>query len=199
MKRKMNAKLFLIFLCILACVLGGCDRTKEETVEISAENKIAAAEPETVQEDLMLTYAPDITLTDTLSSVMNSVKLQAGNCSWNYMDGTDMTGIVACGAHPLDEAFLKNTEGWDLPEYQGTDELLVTWSCKVPPDKLVIREWDLEAAGNYEAEELSVTVYDAPVELLKIKTNRIYELTGVWNQDSGRGYYGEGSYILVTK
>lgn len=149
-------------------------------------------------EDIMLTYAPKITLSDMLSSTANNTELQAGNCSWNYPENENMTSLVACGAHPLDEAFVERMAAWELPEYRNMDHVPISVSCQITPDWLTVREWETDAAGNYEAEEVSVTRYYYPVTMLKIEKDRIYELTASWLEESQRGYFGEGSYVLVT-
>ena len=109
-----------------------------------------------------------------------------------------MTSLVACGAHPLDEAFVERMAAWELPEYRNMDHVPISVSCQITPDWLTVREWETDAAGNYEAEEVSVTRYYYPVTMLKIEKDRIYELTASWLEESQRGYFGEGSYVLVT-
>lgn len=140
--------------------------------------------------DLMLISPPIINLSDPLSSTWESFEIWPGNYSWNYKDGEEMTGVIACGVHPLDE--IARTDKLKLPQYQRMDTILYSISIDAAPDQFIVRKWDVSDAGNTQAKELSVITIYEPTLLLHLEPDKIYELTAVWEKEKAdmRGFYG---------
>ena len=51
----------------------------------------------------VLQEPPSMKLSDVLSGTMEEFEVTSGNYTWNYPNGDEMTGGIACGAHPLVE------------------------------------------------------------------------------------------------
>ncbi len=149
--------------------------------------------------DLMLISPPIINLSDPLSSTWESFEIWPGNYSWNYKDGEEMTGVIACGVHPLDE--IARTDKLKLPQYQRMDTILYSISIDAAPDQFIVRKWDVSDAGNTQAKEPSVITIYEPTLLLHLEPDKIYELTAVWEKEKAdmRGFYGEAGYIFTTE
>lgn len=148
--------------------------------------------------DVLLTKPPVFALKDLLSSTYAVFEIQSGNYSWNYMENGEMLGVVAGGAHPMDDGE-KNT--LELPEYQNMSTVGYTFSTVIAPDTLIVRKWNAEDAGNTEAEEISVITYYYRMPILELEPGRIYEFTAVWKEENAksRGFYGEASYVVAVE
>lgn len=156
---------------------------------------------EDAREDILLTGAPDFTLCDVLSSLMEPVSLRSGNYTWNVEENGEGTGVVACGAAPLDEASMDFTVKLKIPEYNGMDSVPYSFSTKIAPDFLVVRSWKAEDIGNSKAKEESVARYYYRQPLLQLEAGKVYEFAAEWkekNKDKN-GFYGSASYVLVTQ
>ncbi len=146
-----------------------------------------------------LTAPPQLHIVDPLSSSMNQFSINSGNYEWNYPDKDEMTGVVACGAHPLD-IIADNTEKLDVPDYNGMEAVPYVVSCDIMPDELLIKEWDIDALGNTDLEaDKQVAVENSG--MIELIPGKIYEITAVWTSDNleNRGFFGQASYSLVTE
>lgn len=166
-------------LVVLIFVLGGCSRTEVKVEPIE--------------------YAPEINLSDSLSSTVNEFKLKSGNCTWNYLDGEETVSLIACGSHPLNIAQTAE-EKLKLPHYNKIDFVPYRVSCVVEPDQIIVKEWDRSQIGENEAEVLASTLYEEAF-IIDLKPNRVYELILTWDEENfaTNGCYGEASYSVVTE
>lgn len=153
------------------------------------------------EEDILLTSAPAFILKDVLSDEEELVEIRSGNFFWNSKNGEGMTGVNACGSHPLYEAGNEHAASLKLPEYNGMDSVPYSFSCQVLPDELTVREWSAEDIGSDDAEEISVTTFDDSTTLLELKAGKVYEFTAVWEEANleQRGFFGSASYVLKTE
>ncbi len=154
-----------------------------------------------VENDLLLTSAPEIGLEDTLSSNLERFVVQPGSYSWNWTDNGEMVGLEACGSHPLsiDLEKLEKTKILKIPDYNGLEDVYYILSCTKMPERVTIREWDISQSGETETAEPSVKVY-AGQEMLPLKPDKIYELVAEWPEENlkEQGFFGEASYVVVT-
>lgn len=179
------------------------ENTYAEDALLQKEEKISLVENNEeddirANEDIMLMAPPVITLTDTLSSTYALFEVSPGNYSWNFEFDGEMTGVIACGMHPLDEA---ERETLKIPQYKNMDRVSFIVGTVVAPDRLIVREWDAADMGNTDAEEISVITFYGPDLLLDLEAGRVYELTAVWEEKNAqvRGFFGEAGYIFVTE
>ncbi len=156
---------------------------------------------ESAQEDILLTEAPLISLSDLLSSTMNSFELRSGSYEWNYMVEDEMQSIIACGAHPLDVQPDGEYEKLDVPDYNKIEEVLYSLNCSILPDIVTVRKWSSQDIGNTKAETVSTVTYYNNCDFVELQENMVYELTAEWNQElfENRGFYGTASYFFVTE
>lgn len=157
------------------------------------------ADPASDGEDLLLTGAPELWLSDGLSSTMNSFPVQPGSYSWNWKEGEQMMAVVACGSHPL-EIDLEKAEVLKIPNYNGQKEVAYNVQAPVRPRILTVREWDISQAGKAQTAEPEETVYKDEI-LIFLKHNKIYEIEAEWPEEDleKNGFFGEGSYVVVTE
>ncbi|MDE7334135.1 MAG: hypothetical protein K2O16_18295 [Lachnospiraceae bacterium] len=163
-------------------------------IEIVPEQGETAA----AEEEKYLTSPPAFVLIDPLSSTYASFEIYPGNYSWNYKDGDEMAGVIACGAHPLDDM---EREKLKVPQYNGMEAVRYRLSTESLPDTLIINAWDAEDIGNTLAETLSELTFYYPVATVDLEKGKVYEITAVWEQDrlEQRGFYGDASYTLITE
>ncbi|MFT3984147.1 MAG: hypothetical protein QM697_09570 [Lachnospiraceae bacterium] len=156
---------------------------------------------ESSQEDILLTEAPPISLSDLLSSTMNSFELRSGSYEWNYMAQNEMQSIIACGAHPLDVQPDGEYEKLDVPDYNKIDEVFYCLNCSIPPDIVTVRKWNSQDIGNTKAETVSTVTYYDNCDFVELQENMVYELNAEWSQDlsENRDFYGTASYFFVTE
>lgn len=149
-----------------------------------------------MEHDVFLTGAPELQLTDILSSLMAETTITAENYSWNYEEEDGMESVTACGPHPLD-AGVEHTV-IKIPDYQGTNGI-VYYRCAavIAPERQTISVWDSADAGNTEAERIAELTYYYKNWMLPLEAGRIYELSAEWTKD--RGFYGTASYVFVTE
>ena len=154
-----------------------------------------------VENDLLLTSAPEIGLEDTLSSNLERFVVQPGSYSWNWTDNGEMVGLEACGSHPLsiDLEKLEKTKILKIPDYNGLEDVYYILSCTKMPERVTIREWDISQLEETETAEPSVKVY-AGQGMLPLKPDKIYELVAEWPEENlkEQGFFGEASYVVVT-
>lgn len=148
--------------------------------------------------DVLLMGPPAIRLLEPLSSTYADIEIQSGNYTWNYLNEGEITGVIACGSHPLDDM---PVEKLSLPQYRNMDEVDYFFNTDIAPDALTVRKWDGADIGNTDAEELSVIVYYYQSPLLGLEPGSVYEFTALWKEEKCnlRGFYGEASYTLITE
>ncbi len=154
---------------------------------------------ETAQaEEESLKAPPAFVFVDPLSSLAASFEVYPGNYNWNFKDGDEMAGVIACGAHPLDDI---ERETLKLPGDNGMETGPYMLSAKVMPDTLIINIWDAEDIGNTQAETCAELTFYYPVTILELEKGKVYEITAVWEQDKleQRGFYGDAGYTLITE
>ena len=182
------------------------DTSDESEMETSSEagSEPAPASPavgtsEKAHADVLLTAPPEITLSDSLSSANTSFTLHSGTGEWSWADKDEITTSVACGSAPLDMD-PEQAATLDVPDYNRLDSVPYLLSCVVLPDRILLREWDIQDLGVAEAEPLSETEYSEvlPIEL---KKDRVYELVATWEEEKldERFFFGEASYLFLTE
>lgn len=139
---------------------------------------------------------PAIGLTDPLSSTISLSRIRPGSYTWTRGEGG--VSAIACGPHPL-EYPLQEENILTLPRYNGMDEISYYLSCDLPPDRILLREWDSAAAGQTETGPLSMQTLEE--SFLQLVPGRIYEITLFWDEENlpERGFGGEASYIVATQ
>lgn len=182
------------------------DTSDESEMETSSE---AGSEPtpaspavgtsEKAHADVLLTAPPEITLSDSLSSANTSFTLHSGTGEWSWVDKDEITTSVACGSAPLDMD-PEQAATLDVPDYNRLDSVPYLLYCVMLPDRILLREWDIQDLGVAEAEPLSETEYSEvlPIEL---KKDRVYELVATWEEEKleERFFFGEASYLFLTE
>ena len=133
-------------------------------------------------------------LSDVLSGTMEEFEVTSGN----YPNGDEMTGGIACGAHPLVEA--EDKERLALPRYNGQDTVGYIVSFAVKPDRLTVYEYSIEDLGHTDASPLAGTVYEDAL-MPQLKGSRVYEMVAEWDEEhlKENGCYGMASYVVVTE
>lgn len=159
----------------------------------------AAAATEAPHADVLLTGPPEISLSDSLSSANASFTLRSGNSEWSWADGDEITTSVACGSAPLDMN-PEQAAKLEVPDYNRLDSVPYLLACVILPDRVLLREWDIQDLGSTDAEPLSETEYSEalPIEL---KKSRVYELVATWEEErkEERSFWGEASYQFLTE
>lgn len=182
------------------------DTSDESEMETSSEagSEPAPASPavgtsEKAHADVLLTAPPEITLSDSLSSAYTSFTLHSGTGEWSWADKDEITTSVACGSAPLDMD-PEQAATLDVPDYNRLDSVPYLLYCVMLPDRILLREWDIQDLGVAEAEPLSETEYSEvlPIEL---KKDRVYELVATWEEEKldERFFFGEASYLFLTE
>ncbi len=151
-------------------------------------------------ENIVLTDVPTFTLTDVLSSKYDPLEIHSGNYLWNLDENGEGLGVVACGCAPLEEAAMEHCARLKLPTYSGIDYVGYSFSTKIQPDKLVVRQWPKDM-GKPDVIEESITTYYYVIPFLDIKPDKIYEFAAEWEGDNQeqRKFSGRASYVLVTE
>lgn len=159
----------------------------------------AAAGTDAPHADVLLTGPPEISLSDSLSSANTSFTLRSGNSEWSWADGDEITTSIACGSAPLDMN-PEQAAKLEVPDYNRLDSVPYLLACVILPDRILLREWDIQDLGSTDAEPLSETEYSEvlPIEL---KKDRVYELVAAWEEErkEERSFWGEASYQFLTE
>lgn len=160
-----------------------------ETTEIDAETTSAS---------IPLSSPPQLTLTDSLSSLYNPFTLDSGSYEWSVLEQKEIQSVIACGASALD--LPPETEALPVTEYQQLEGTPYLVSCSISPDRILLREWDAADLGNAGAEPLHETESE-DVSLIHLQPGRVYELTATWDEGKKeeRSFFGEASYCFLTK
>ena len=171
--------------------------TPSEAESTSATASSAAAA--TAHADVLLTEPPEISLTDPLSSTYTTFTLRSGTSEWSWADKDGITSSIACGCAPLD-LDPEQAATLDVPDYNRMDSVPYLLSCVILPDRVLLREWDIQDLGSTDAEPLSEAQYSGalPIEL---KKSRVYELVAAWEEEKQeeRSFWGEASYLFLTE
>lgn len=175
--------------------LGICRNPAEEAGEEAEE---APCGLPLAEHDVLLTEAPEIQLSDALSSTMSQFSIQPGNYSWRWQENGEMRGVEACGSHPLD-IDVKRTDILDIPDYNQMEEVSYIFGCAVMPKTLTVREWDISQLGKTEAAKPLETVY-TDQWIIPLKHGKVYEFVAEWPEEEfgEKGFSGEASYVAVT-
>ena len=180
----------------------GSDAETEASSEAGSEPApaaSAAAGTDAPHADVLLTEPPEISLSDSLSSANTSFTLRSGNSEWSWADGDEITTSIACGSAPLDMN-PEQAAKLEVPDYNRLDSVPYLLACVILPDRILLREWDIQDLGSTDAEPLSETEYSEvlPIEL---KKDRVYELVAAWEEErkEERSFWGEASYQFLTE
>ena len=177
----------------------GSESEMETSSDSGSESSFAAAASEAPHADVLLTAPPEITLSDSLSSAYASFTLRSGTGEWSWVDKDEITTSVACGSAPLDMD-PEQAATLDVPDYNRLDSVPYLLYCIVLPDRILLREWDIQDLGSTEAEPLSETEY-SEVSPIELKGDRVYELVATWEEEKleERSFSGEASYLFLTE
>ncbi len=152
------------------------------------------------EESCIMREPPALRIHDALSSANNKFEVSSGNYSWycRTENEEEMTGGIACGAGPLDEA--KEKGRLKLPRYNRLEDVPYTVSWEEMPDSMTIKEYNITDLGKMDAEALSITTYDE-IFIVNLKPNRVYEIVAEWMKENldKKGFYGDASYVVVTE
>lgn len=150
--------------------------------------------------DIQLTKAPELSLTDFLSSQYACFSVQSGNYTWTVNEDGEEKQVIACGLAPLDEAAMQEKEKLKIPNYP-TENVLYGYSTKIPPDILTVRQWDISELEKPEAKEERIVVYYDGMNCLELCRDKIYEFTAEWMKENFQQnqFYGRASYVVVTE
>ncbi len=160
-----------------------------------------ADRPDTARADILLTAAPALTLSDTLSSTLNGFQVLSGSYTWTVLDGGQAQSVVACGSAPLAAETKDDIPRLRLPRYNGADQVLYSFNTQISPDLLTIRQWDSTAAGDPDAKEQMVTTCYQPLPFIQLEAGKIYEVSAEWDNSTAdqKGFYGTASYMFMTE
>lgn len=154
---------------------------------------------ETAAADILLTSAPELSLTDPLSSTLNQFVVQSGNYEWTVMERGETQSMVACGMHPLD-SLAESNDKLKVPHYNRMDTVLFTVSAVIQPDHLLVSQWDDSALGMTETEAEECLEYD-DTGMIELRPGKVYEVTATWSEEhlEKRGFWGTASYSFITE
>lgn len=199
-------KVLLVLSLLFLTNLTACSQPKEAAGKAAEES---ASPAETLQADEtasgetkefpVLTAAPDLTLTDPLSSTVNRFEVRSGNYSWSYIEGKELQSLVACGMHPLD-ANMEKTDKLKVPNYNQMERVSYLVSSAVTPSRLTVRCWDISRLGDTGAEAEESVDYEDTM-MIELEPGKVYEITASWAEEdlTANGFYGEASYAVITE
>lgn len=158
-----------------------------------------AVTSETAAADILLTSAPELSLTDPLSSTLNRFAVQSGNYEWTVMEHGEAQSVAACGMHPLD-SLAEQSDKLKVPHYNKMDAVLFTVSAVIQPDHLLVSRWDDSALGVTETEAEESLEYD-DAGMIELRPGKVYEITATWSEErlKERGFWGTASYSFITE
>lgn len=151
----------------------------------------------TATHDVMLTQAPVLKLQDMLSSIYHMFELQPGSYEWNYPENGQMVSVLACGADPRE--YVETKEKLTIPKYDRMEAVGYSVHSEKRPDTLVVKEYVTAALNDAAAEPVSVQNCE-DVSMIRLKPNRYYEISAVWDERNleKNGFYGSAEYALLT-
>ena len=215
-------KKWITFVLIFACVTGlaGCNDTNtsdlpasgsyEHTESLGAdlpENQGSVSSSPAKPDAWALEGPPDL----VVSTVHNEdcVTASCGNYQWSAkMPDGSMSSVIACGAHPLDEAGEGTTLYTAFPagtlpplgDGEDTPSLLPVFYLdfgEIPPETVTARRWPSEYIGRAsefdgESEEVEVDSSDGFTLLPFLDGAFVYEVRAAW------GEVGSANYVFST-
>lgn len=202
----MNLRKTGIAICLAAMMLltgcAGNGAGKAADVAESTDTEITKETGKTAKNGKDVVSAPpEIALTDPLSGQKNSCSLRPGGYTWSYRLDGELSGAVADGSHPLDEAGQKGMTKLAVPQYRDAEAVTYTLSCEWEPDEITISQWNIEDVGNFHAEPVYRETYEKPVTLVKLEAGYVYEIVMAWTEENldQNGFYGQAGYALITE
>lgn len=177
------------------------ENVKYNIPEYRAKEMIILYDEETLARgDILLTAAPQLKLSNPLSSTYNSFAISSGNYSWTAEENGLEKQTSAFETNPLQESnYQKKLK---LPNYPADDILISSsYSMNVQPDIFTVRQWDIADMNHSEAKEEKITVYYGRVNYIDLQKDKIYEFTAEWTKDNfpENKYYGTASYVAATE
>lgn len=209
---------------LLACVIGlaSCGHTDSSTpptpgshdnaVSLGADLPEASnsISPSSVKPDAQTLERPPELVVSTMNNA-DSVTASCGNYQWSKKMPDGTTGsIIACGAHPLDEAgaaertrlytafpagtLPPSSEGQDTPSFLPVFYLNFG---EIPPETVTARRWPSEYIGRAsefdgDSEEVEVDSSNGFAILPIGDGEFVYEVDAVW------GEVGSAAYVFST-
>lgn len=205
---------------ILVCMIGlaGCGHagpsnspasgSQENTALLGAglPEDSGSVSPKPVKPDARTLDGPPELVVSTFNDV-DSVTASCGNYRWSKkMPDGSMSSIIACGAHPLDEAgAAERTRLYTafpagslppLSEGEDTPSLLPVFYLdfgEIPPETVTVRRWPSEYIGRAsefsgDSEEVEVDCSDGFTILPIGDGEFVYEVDAAWGE-VGSAYY----------
>ena len=211
---------WISFVFVFACVTGlvGCGHTgpsdpppsgsQDHAVSLGANlpEDSGPVSPEPVKPDAWTLDGPPELVVSTFNNV-DSVTASCGNYQWSKkMPDGSMGSVIACGAHPLDEAGAAEQTrlytafpAGSLPplgEGEDTPSLLPVFYLdfgEIPPETVTVRRWPSEYLGRAsefsgDSEEVEVDCSDGFTILPIGDGEFVYEVDAAWGE-VGSAYY----------
>ena len=208
---------------VLVCVIGlaGCAYTDpsappasgsyEHTESLGADlpKDSGSISSEPVKPDARTLEGPPELVVSTFNNV-DSVTASCGNYQWNHrLPGGSGGYVIACGAHPLDEASWERATLYTavpagtlppLSEGEDTPSILPVFYLdfgEIPPETVTVRRWPSEYIGrasefDSDSEEVEVDSSDGFTILPFLDGEFVYEVNASW------GETGSASYVFST-
>lgn len=172
------------------------------TEDVEGEKKEGFGEEVSAPEELIerVENPPTLKLHNSLSSTLAYFHVEdSGTYTWNYVDGSlMMVGMSADGPVPQDA--VKGKPWLRLVSYNQLDYVPYTFEFSLPPDEIIIREYDLLDLADMNAEVISETVYQESFVSISLKARRIYEVIATWGEENleNNKCYGTVHYAFAT-
>lgn len=215
---------WITFVVIFACMTGlaGCGQANlsnpsasgshEHTESFRADLSVppGSGSSPSVKPDTRILDKPPELVVSTLNSA-DSVTASCGNYQWNYrLPGGSGGYVIACGAHPLDEAGAAERTrlytvfpAGSLPplgDGENTPSLLPEFHLdfgEIPPEAVTVHRWPSEYIGHAsefdgDSEEVEVDSSDGFTILPFLDGEFVYEVNASW------GEVGNASYVFST-
>lgn len=150
----------------------------------------------TVSEAVMISE-PIMYLKDAISDESAATELTAQGLEWHYKDGMSSGGYFGEAKHPM----LYEKDTLDCVEISGElaqREFQISFPDLEDADELFIYGWDISELGNKYA-GAQVSQQPGAGETILLKRNMVYEITAVWDENTGRNYHGSIQCIFYTK
>lgn len=150
------------------------------------------------EKDVFLTAAPDIELIDAGPGAADSFLVKPDYYIWSWQDGNELGTVNVCGRPPL-EAAADQEDILKLRDDSQQEEADYIFHCEIMPETLIVREWEVSQSGKANPTEPSERIYKGS-EKIWLKHDKIYEIVAKWSRKDGegKGFCGEGSYVIVT-
>lgn len=145
-----------------------------------------------------LTEPPELTVTNAQGA---SITAHSGSYDWDYDAGGQRMGVIACGAHPLDEICRDMTPILEMPvAVSASFYYTVTLDFgDCAPDSVILRCWSEQCWGDTQAkaEKLGVQRQDDGTYTAELLPSvGIFEVDAQWDTED---YCGRAFYSFCTK